>query len=236
MTDVFFSYSSKDRERVRPIRDALAAEGFDVFWDQEVPPGRNWDEWIRQHLDAARCTIVFWSDHSVRSDNVVHEATVAKNFQRLIPVLLDPIASGAFPMGHYTTQGLSVFAQGGAAPDLRRLVEEVEAKATRRWMRRRFAELEGRVKALNAQREQMEDNEAALHRRVAELEAELELARRERSRLQSALAAQTGADALTKDFRSMLEINTKTTKRAENSEPSKSNANTVQDKNLSMFQ
>ena len=47
MTDVFFSYSSKDRERVRPIRDALVAEGFDVFWDQEVPPGRNWDEWIR---------------------------------------------------------------------------------------------------------------------------------------------------------------------------------------------
>jgi hypothetical protein len=64
MTDVFFSYSSKDRERVRPIRDALVAEGFDVFWDQEVPPGRNWDEWVRQHLDAARCAIVFWSELS----------------------------------------------------------------------------------------------------------------------------------------------------------------------------
>ena len=39
MTDVFFSYSSKDRERVRPIRDAVVAEeGFDVFWDQDVPP------------------------------------------------------------------------------------------------------------------------------------------------------------------------------------------------------
>ena len=34
MTDAFFSYSSKDRERVRPIRDALVAEGFDVFWDR----------------------------------------------------------------------------------------------------------------------------------------------------------------------------------------------------------
>ena len=54
MTDVFFSYSSKDRERVRPIRDALVAEGFDVFWDREVPPGRNRDEWIRRHLDAAQ--------------------------------------------------------------------------------------------------------------------------------------------------------------------------------------
>ncbi len=205
MTDVFFSYSSKDRERVRPIRDAPVAEGFDVFWDQEVPPGRNWDEWIRQHLDAARCTIVFWSEHSVRSDNVVHEATVAKNFQKLIPVLLDPIASGAFPMGHYTTQGLQYFAvERGAAPDLRRLVEEVEAKATRRWMRRRFAELEGRVKALNTQREQMEDHEAALHRRVSELEVELELSRRERTKLQSALAAQGSAEARVKELESAL--------------------------------
>ena len=32
MTDIFFSYSSADRERVRPIRDALAAQGFEVFW------------------------------------------------------------------------------------------------------------------------------------------------------------------------------------------------------------
>jgi hypothetical protein len=31
MMDVFFSYSSKDRERVRPNRDALVAEGFDVL-------------------------------------------------------------------------------------------------------------------------------------------------------------------------------------------------------------
>jgi TIR domain len=39
VTDIFFSYSSKDRERVRPVRDALVAQGFEVFWDQEVPPG-----------------------------------------------------------------------------------------------------------------------------------------------------------------------------------------------------
>src|SRR3974390_614249 len=99
MTDVFFSYSSKDRERVRPIRDALVADGFDVFWDQEVPPGRNWDDWIRQNLSAARCTIVFWSETSVQSDNVVHEATVAKNAGKLIPVLLDDIGPARFPMG-----------------------------------------------------------------------------------------------------------------------------------------
>jgi hypothetical protein len=35
---------------VRPIRDALAAQGFEVFWDQQVPAGMDWDTWIRQHL------------------------------------------------------------------------------------------------------------------------------------------------------------------------------------------
>ncbi len=183
MTDVFFSYSSKDRERVRPIRDALVAEGFDVFWDQEVPPGRNWDEWIRQHLDAARCAVVFWSEHSVKSDNVVHEATIAKNFGKLIPVLLDPIDANQFPMGHYTTQGIAVPPEGMAPATLQRLSAEVETKAMRRWMRRRMAELEGRVKSLTAIREQLEDNETALTRRVKELETQADNCRREKATL-----------------------------------------------------
>jgi hypothetical protein len=31
VADIFFSYSSQDRERVRRVRDALADKGFDVF-------------------------------------------------------------------------------------------------------------------------------------------------------------------------------------------------------------
>jgi hypothetical protein len=39
VTDIFFSYSSIDRERVRPVRYALTTQGFEVFWDQETRPG-----------------------------------------------------------------------------------------------------------------------------------------------------------------------------------------------------
>src|SRR5215471_16463008 len=70
MTDIFFSYSSADRERVRPIRDALVAQGFEVFWDQQVPAGTDWDTWIRQHLTKSKCAMAFWSATSVSSDNV----------------------------------------------------------------------------------------------------------------------------------------------------------------------
>ncbi len=187
MTDVFFSYSSKDRERVRPIRDALVAEGFDVFWDQEVPPGRNWDEWIRQHLDAARCAVVFWSEHSVKSDNVVHEATVAKNAGKLIPILLDPIEANQFPMGHYTTQGVVWSAGGDTSASLRRLREEVEAKAMRRWMRRKLAEAEARAGSTGL-REELDD----LARRVAKLEGGLQHEHRERARLYAGFAGEPG--------------------------------------------
>src|SRR5215813_2449679 len=70
MTDIFFSYSSADRERVRPIRDALAEQGFEVFWDQQVPAGMDWDTWIRQHLTKSKCAMAFWSATSVSSDKV----------------------------------------------------------------------------------------------------------------------------------------------------------------------
>jgi hypothetical protein len=78
VTDIFFSYKSVNRDRVRPIRDAFAAEGFDVSWDQEVRVGVDWDSWIRQQLGRSRCAVVFWSTGSIASDNVRHEATIAK--------------------------------------------------------------------------------------------------------------------------------------------------------------
>jgi len=42
MADIFISYKREDQEehgRVRPIAEALGAEGYDVFYDVQVPPG-----------------------------------------------------------------------------------------------------------------------------------------------------------------------------------------------------
>ena len=117
MTDIFFSYSSADRERVpvaplqsqhlrwlhagRHSGDALVAQGFEVFWDQQVPGGMDWDTWIRQHLIKSKCAMAFWSATSVSSDNVRHEAMVAKQQGKLISVLLEPLTAEQFPMGLY---------------------------------------------------------------------------------------------------------------------------------------
>ena len=96
MTDIFFSYRSTDRERVRLVRDAFAERGFDVFWDQQVPSGVDWDTRICQHLGRAKCAVIFCSVALVASDNVRHEATVAKRQNKLITVLLEPFSRTSF--------------------------------------------------------------------------------------------------------------------------------------------
>jgi hypothetical protein len=108
VTDIFFSYKSVDRERLRVVHDALTADGFDVFWDQEVEAGIDWDTWIRNHLTQAKCVLVLWSKQSIESDNVRHEATVAKRQNKLIHVLLDPLTPEQFPMGLYTVQATNL--------------------------------------------------------------------------------------------------------------------------------
>lgn len=133
MTDVFLSYSSKDRAAADRIQAALIAAGFDVFWDQEVPPGRDWNGWIGEQLGKARCVVVLWSKASVASRNVVHEATIAMERQALVPALVEDLEASDFPMGFYTTQGADLRGyRGGAHPQMTRPIEAVGSRVGRR--------------------------------------------------------------------------------------------------------
>lgn len=89
MRDVFISYSSQDRERARRYAEAFQARGWDVWWDPEIPPGRQYDEVIVEALQAARCVVVLWSRHSAGSIWVKNEAAEAMNGRKLIPVLIE---------------------------------------------------------------------------------------------------------------------------------------------------
>jgi TIR domain-containing protein len=43
-TDVFVSYKAEDRARLKPLVDALEAEGFSVWWDTHIGGGAHWRE------------------------------------------------------------------------------------------------------------------------------------------------------------------------------------------------
>jgi hypothetical protein len=175
MTDIFFSYSSADRERVRPIRDTLAAQGFEVFWDQQVPPGMDWDTWIRQHLTKSKCAMAFWSATSVSSDNVRHEAMVAKQQGKLISVLLEPLTVDQFPMGLYAQQAANLSGWNGdfGHDEWRKFRREFEAKLTPLWVRRQIDEIEAELVGERARRGGAERRDKVLQAQIAK-EAEIQ--------------------------------------------------------------
>jgi hypothetical protein len=175
VTDIFFSYSSVDRERVRPIRDTLVAQGFEVFWDQQVPPGMDWDTWIRQHLTKSKCAMAFWSATSVSSDNVRHEAMVAKQQGKLISVLLEPLTIDQFPMGLYAQQAANLSGWNGdfGHDEWRKFRREFEAKLTPLWVRRQIDEIEAELVGERARREGAERRDKVLKAQIAK-EAEIQ--------------------------------------------------------------
>jgi hypothetical protein len=113
VADIFFSYSSQDRDRVRRAHDALVEMGFGVFWDQQTPAGIDWDTWIRAELTKSKCAVVFWSAASAASDNVRHEATVAKRQGKLISVFIEPLTEVDVPLGLYAQQAANLATWSG---------------------------------------------------------------------------------------------------------------------------
>jgi len=198
MTDIFLSYSSLDRDRVRPVRDALVAAGFDVFWDQAVPAGTDWDTWIRRNLGEARCAVVAWSVHSVTSDNVRHEATIARQQDRLVPLLIDALGVDRFPMGLYATQAANLTAWSGGTddPEWLKLLAAVQAKATPRFVRHMMDALDAELVSERARRETAERRDRTLRDQIVkeaqqsqELRRELAEAREEAAELKARLEA-----------------------------------------------
>ena len=194
MTDIFFSYSSADRERVRPIRDALVAQGFEVFWDQQVPAGMDWDTWIRQHLTKSKCAMAFWSATSVSSDNVRHEATVAKQQGKLISVLLEPLTAEQFPMGLYAQQAANLSGWSGdySHDEWRKFRREFEAKLTPLWVRRQIDEIEAELVGERTRREGAERRDRTMQAQIAKEVEVQQLMKRERDVALDEVAALKG--------------------------------------------
>lgn len=130
MADIFLSYSSNDRAVAAKVQSALSASGYSVFWDQETPAGVDWDSWIRQRLSASKMVVVLWSKTAAGSPNVRHEAIVARDSGKLVPVLIENMQPGDFPMGLYLVQAISLVGWRGEAEAgaMQRLLAEAGAR------------------------------------------------------------------------------------------------------------
>jgi formylglycine-generating enzyme required for sulfatase activity len=91
MADIFISYAHEDQEKARRLAEALAGQGWSVWWDTRLKAGEVWDEVIERELDAARCIVVLWSRMSVGRHWVRVEASEGLERQILVPAFIEDV-------------------------------------------------------------------------------------------------------------------------------------------------
>lgn len=91
MADIFISYSGEDKTNVKLIAQLLEQQGWSVWWDRQIPIGKQFDTVIEEELQKSFCVIVVWTHRSVKSEWVKNEANEAGQLGKLVPVLLEDV-------------------------------------------------------------------------------------------------------------------------------------------------
>jgi sulfatase modifying factor 1 len=101
---IFLSYASEDRDRIEPIRFALAEQGHDIFYDREdLKPGESYDSRIRIAIEHTDLFICFLTPHTVDAGSyTLSELAVAERMWpcadgRVLPVILDSVPPKDIP-------------------------------------------------------------------------------------------------------------------------------------------
>ena len=126
MSKIFISYKAEDRPRVVPLVAALEAEGFDLWWDQQISAGTEWRDEIERNLAAARCVVVVWSRRSVGPEGrfVRDEASRAQEAGVYLPIAIDQVRP---PLGFGEVQALPLANWKGdrTDPRYRQLIDAI---------------------------------------------------------------------------------------------------------------
>jgi len=87
--DIFLSYNREDADVARRFAEGFEAQGFNVWSDQTLHSGEDYDEVTENALHEAKAVVVLWSPRSVVSRWVRAEATVANQNGTLVPVTIE---------------------------------------------------------------------------------------------------------------------------------------------------
>lgn len=130
MAEVFLSYAREDRARAEQVARGLAAAGVEVFWDNEIPPGQTWADYIESKLTQCKALIVLWSENSTKSQWVREEARLGRDKGVLIPAMIDACQA---PFGFGEVQAANLADWNGEADhaNWRRFVEAVRVASNR---------------------------------------------------------------------------------------------------------
>lgn len=91
MARLFISYAHEDRAFVETLAAALESQGHVIWFDRTLKVGARYAGEIARELEVADRVVVVWSGHSVVSDWVRDEASVATRDGKLIPLRIDDV-------------------------------------------------------------------------------------------------------------------------------------------------
>lgn len=126
MADIFISYASEDRNKVKLFVKAFEDQGWSVWWDRNLLFGRPFDQVIRTELRTAGCIVVVWTENAAKSLYVIGEARDAVRTNNLISVFFS-LPSTEIPYDLQAINGVELMHWDGntSTPDFRRLLRGI---------------------------------------------------------------------------------------------------------------
>ncbi len=126
MSDIFISYNNKDKAKAELFARAFERESWSVFWDKAIPPGKTFDQYINEQLEAAKCVVVLWSEGSVDSDWVKEEAQRGVQRKILVPAFISKVTP---PLGFGRIEAAELFDWEGDTSEVefQNLLKAIEA-------------------------------------------------------------------------------------------------------------
>lgn len=90
MPHIFISYARPDQAFAHALKVRLQAANFEVWTDQDIPPGQEWQAVIDEAIKASFVVVVVTTPHASRSEYVLYEWSFALGVGlRVIPLLLE---------------------------------------------------------------------------------------------------------------------------------------------------
>ncbi|HEY2708487.1 MAG TPA: TIR domain-containing protein [Caulobacteraceae bacterium] len=120
MSEIFISYARSAEAAALRFADALRAQGYGVWRDDELPPHRPYADVIEERLRAASAVLVIWSADGVKSDWVRAEADVARGLGTLVQLSLDG-ATPPMPFNQIQCDDLTGWTGDAASPAWRKV-------------------------------------------------------------------------------------------------------------------
>lgn len=93
MSDIFISYSSKDRAQADQLIELLASAGLSVWVDRSgIEAATSWSKEIVQAINECKAFVVLLSPNSLLSNNVIKEVSLAsEKRKKILPLDLEPV-------------------------------------------------------------------------------------------------------------------------------------------------